>query len=690
MNLEEDINKNIDTTIKKLHKMMSTDIAKSSITISNKKGYIWIPDNMAIECNDCKIKFNLLVRKHHCRRCGNIFCKDCTNNTIWIPENIDNKITPEDKWNVSHYLKFLKTKEEKVCNVCFKEINEYISYKKDIEYLEKNLIDIDSILSTNTYQNNVKYYYFEKLRNLQYVSPSYELNSLERRLLHINSNYFIGHNRYITLYIKSIDWCSVTNYDLLKLKIENILDQKKVKKCDELLCNSRCDSNLTTEDCLEILYTVGTSAPEFLIDICFTKFNLESQHIILSISGFFLNLIKKSGNNAYLLKKIYELFSKKIEKTLKLFYRILWLLCSQYQYSTNLEKENINNFVNLYPAEHKHAILNSYKFFSECIDNSSNIKLYFETSFKDYLPIVLPYDPEIQILDVDTDNIIVKNSKTKPIIIPFITNMGVVKILLKNESLSNDVAVLNIMSLFDTYLNTKIDKNFTMISYPILPIGQDSGIIGIVDNSVTIHNIMENGLTIRDFITNQNPDSKIRDILNTYKYSLVSYTLYNYLLGLGDRHMQNIMITNYGHIFHIDFGFILGEDAYPLTNIDIKLNSDMVKVIGGIESESYQEYLELCSIGINLLRKYHSIAEIILLSDTNFEPNTIRDFIIKRFQPKQNDIVFSEELKANIANCRGSYIGRVKDYMYYHKQNGVSKIIKTAKNLLPNINSSNS
>ena len=29
------------------------------------------------------------------------------------------------------------------------------------------------------------------------------------------------------------------------------------------------------------------------------------------------------------------------------------------------------------------------------------------------------------------------------------------------------------------------------------------------------------------------------------------------MLGLGDRHAQNIMVSNEGHIIHIDYGYIL-------------------------------------------------------------------------------------------------------------------------------------
>eukprot|EP01064_Diplonema_japonicum_P005553 TRINITY_DN136_c1_g3_i1.p1 TRINITY_DN136_c1_g3~~TRINITY_DN136_c1_g3_i1.p1 ORF type:complete len:891 (+),score=98.61 TRINITY_DN136_c1_g3_i1:27-2675(+) len=37
----------------------------------------WKPDSSTRSCLGCKARFSLTLRKHHCRRCGNIFCKNC-------------------------------------------------------------------------------------------------------------------------------------------------------------------------------------------------------------------------------------------------------------------------------------------------------------------------------------------------------------------------------------------------------------------------------------------------------------------------------------------------------------------------------------------------------------------------------------------------------------------------------------
>jgi ankyrin repeat protein len=46
----------------------------------------WQPDNTTPECMHCSKKFTLIVRKHHCRNCGQIFCDQCTPHRMRLPD----------------------------------------------------------------------------------------------------------------------------------------------------------------------------------------------------------------------------------------------------------------------------------------------------------------------------------------------------------------------------------------------------------------------------------------------------------------------------------------------------------------------------------------------------------------------------------------------------------------------------
>ncbi|CAB3368874.1 Hypothetical predicted protein [Cloeon dipterum] len=45
----------------------------------------WVPDKDSVCCTDCKKKFDFLTRRHHCRRCGRIYCKNCCDFRLELP-----------------------------------------------------------------------------------------------------------------------------------------------------------------------------------------------------------------------------------------------------------------------------------------------------------------------------------------------------------------------------------------------------------------------------------------------------------------------------------------------------------------------------------------------------------------------------------------------------------------------------
>lgn len=65
-----------------------------------------------------------------------------------------------------------------------------------------------------------------------------------------------------------------------------------------------------------------------------------------------------------------------------------------------------------------------------------------------------------------------------------------------------------------------------------------------------------------------------------------------YLLGVGDRHLDNLLITTNGALFHIDFGFILGEDpkSWPPP---MKITREMVLAMGGDSSQQYYQVMRV-------------------------------------------------------------------------------------------------
>ncbi|XP_050666457.1 myotubularin-related protein 4-like isoform X2 [Leptidea sinapis] len=47
------------------------------------RGVVWLPDSAAPRCQHCRNQFWLARRRHHCRRCGGIFCGSCSEMSSW-------------------------------------------------------------------------------------------------------------------------------------------------------------------------------------------------------------------------------------------------------------------------------------------------------------------------------------------------------------------------------------------------------------------------------------------------------------------------------------------------------------------------------------------------------------------------------------------------------------------------------
>ena len=647
----------------------------ASVAVSNTNNS-WVEDNMVSACHNCNSRFGYFNRKHHCRNCGNIFCYVCSNYQIAIPSFVSDRPEAEDYWNLSYYVSVFRSKEERVCKSCYESIKAKTHAFEQIQSIFLNPISVDHIQKLHSSQE-IKKHYFDHLRNIQYYLPNHQYSDVDKKILKVNAPYFATHSKYLVGLIKSISWKDSDQTSV----ICSILNSNRSKDCLELFCTRTCQEQLSFDDSLNILFITHQDLPEPILSYLFQIIENTPNKIIRCHITSIADICSQNEREI-----VHRSFFNIISRSTKLLYHMYWFL----MHERDRSPDNVDRFLMRYDPKMLSKLNREYQFFTGLIRNLDHPVEYLATRF--VAPISLPYDPAWSLTEVDLNSIDIKDSYTKPVVISFTIKKGEetegIKLLFKKESVMNDVIVLNLMTLMDILLKENIDNKFGVVVYPTIPLTRTSGMIEIVDNAETVHSITMNDRTILQHILQKNENKVIGDVLDRYMYGLVSYTLHSYFLGLGDRHLQNIMITDDGVIFHIDFGYILGSDAYPLTFTDIKLCSGMLDVIGGSDGIRRQQYLDLCAKGIVVLRKYFNIFYI-LLAKTN-QTKKLDKFIMNRFQPRQSDKTVTNELLAIISHSNNAYAGYIRDFLHHHSQqrtvqNGLTYTLEAAYHLVTSL-----
>uniref|UniRef100_A0AAQ5YFV1 phosphatidylinositol-4,5-bisphosphate 3-kinase n=1 Tax=Amphiprion ocellaris TaxID=80972 RepID=A0AAQ5YFV1_AMPOC len=287
-----------------------------------------------------------------------------------------------------------------------------------------------------------------------------------------------------------------------------------------------------------------------------------------------------------------------------------------------------------------------------------------------------PLNPSIFLADICVEKCRFMDSKMKPLWLMYLNPSlqgDMMGIIFKNgDDLRQDMLTLQMIQLMENLWKTE-GLDLRMIPYGCLSTGNKMGLIEVVKNSDTIANIQRNSSNsaataafnkdaLLNWLKSKNPEDKLEQAIEEFTLSCAGYCVATYVLGIGDRHNDNIMIRETGQLFHIDFGHFLGNFKRKLginrERVPFILTYDFVHVIqqgrtnNSEKFERFREYCEraykiLCRNGtlfVNLftMMKAAGLPELTSFKDIQYLKDSLalgksEDEALKNFKVKFNE-----------------------------------------------------
>lgn len=203
------------------------------------------------------------------------------------------------------------------------------------------------------------------------------------------------------------------------------------------------------------------------------------------------------------------------------------------------------------------------------------------------------------------------------------------------DDVRRDELVIAVIRVMDTLLKTAYRRDVGLETYSVFATGPSEGFIQCVDDAQTLARVISQHGTLLRYFASLHPDSQDAAagmqatsvdtrLLGRFVTSSAAWCAATYVLGITDRHANNIMIRTDGAVFHIDFSNILGEErnaAYDDT--DVPLDPFSVRLLGDENSPEARDFMDQAVELFAILRMHASLLHAMLCVAPHLDPERI-------------------------------------------------------------------
>lgn len=607
--------------------MLSERSGNADWTIKPSVPSTWIPDERVKRCYGCGVVFSTFRRKHHCRSCGRIFCSACTAYRELIP---------------SYYHTFSGvsiTQPQRTCAPCTQSLQRASEVEHLIRMISMLPVEMTTLFGmrlVNKQWNHATNTMFSIFRGLQYKLSCQAYSTLECDFLRTHYKEFHGHiswqvHTLVSMYQRGEQWhrkhpCTF------------------VVPCRKLLCSRTCSPHLSVEDVLRLGMTdclEKSSVQHWVIDAWKnmapdTMMKMMSWWVFFGCKFHTLfkhGLIPAASQRKDLTYALW--FECELQKTPRLAHTL-----------TRAQK----TLLSAVPAETRKQVSMSQKL-ARCLtsiiqapskERRAELAARF---FKDDEPVRLPWNVNIAVVSMTVAKQLASSSK--PLVVEMRSCDGQCHtILLKREDVRTDRTAMTI-----GYWINKIAPEVYVYTYDIFPLTDQCGVVQMIPRTKTIYAIRNSNISLLNYIMTSNEVLSVKELRKRVVKSTAGACLLAFTMGLGDRHLENILVSSDGLLVHVDFGYVLGDDPKH-QRTQMRLTEDMIDAMGGKTSATFASFVHTTQHAYGLMRLHTSfwyhlmVSECFIVGDKRRHWKRIRDHTLDRFVPGEASDEASVQIEA--------------------------------------------
>jgi hypothetical protein len=619
------------------------------VTIQPRIPTAWIPDERVRRCFACNTAFSIFRRKHHCRSCGRVFCDSCTAYRERLPSYFQYQgPSPIQRGSATH----------RMCAPCASSSKKAFKVEwlvRALSVMPLSFPELFRVRLLNRTWNQAANTLLSLYRGLQYKLPGKRYSRIEADFLKTHYAEF-GHH---------IPWqvhafCSAAHRKQLSTFRAHI-DTHHRLSCKRLLCSRVCSTRLTIDNILHLA-----------LSSC-----LQSQYLMQAVINAWFDIVPEVHHKmmnwwVYVSCSQTELFWSGLipmcSKRLELVYA-LWFECELQKSDTNTSllkivqyellnrvRESVQNDLNtsfLWVQLLKSIVCKNGKRLHDKL-----LKAFFEQ----HRQVRLPWNPSCVVVSMTSTKRF--SSSSRPLSLTCITETGrKLCILIKQEDVRTDR-----LSMVVAYWIRNVTHQF-IHTYDVFPFTKDMGCMVMIPGAATLYDVRKT-TSLLNYIMTRNAHETVRKVRGRIVRSCAGACLLAFAMGLGDRHLENILVGSDGSLAHVDFGYVLGEDPKHVST-PMRITDEMVDAMGGHASPTFVAFIQKTQKGYETMRQHASLwyhllaAECYIHQHPSRTLDRVRQHVSNRFVPGE----WNEEASLHIQTVvqrasEDSYFQQAADFVH--------------------------